>query len=93
MQKSFLKNQITENATNKTKNIWKPCKPSFTEKCSHCKQKFTLKMKRDVTLSDTTIANNFNNHLVNITKSLNIPAWNPENSRSNTDLEKILETF
>ena len=50
-------------------------------------------MKRDVTLSETTIANNFNNHLVNITKSLNIPAWNPENSRSNTDLEKILETF
>ena len=50
-------------------------------------------MKRDVTLSETTIANNFNNYLVNITKSLNIPAWNPENSRSNTDLEKILETF
>ena len=32
-------------------------------------------------------------YFVNITKSLNIPAWNPENSRDNTDLEKILETL
>ena len=28
-------------------------------------------------------------YFVNITKSLKIPAWNPENSRDNTDLEKI----
>ena len=38
-------------------------------------------------------ANIFNSFLVNIVKSLNIPAWNPENSRNNTDLKKILETF
>ena len=38
-------------------------------------------------------SNIFNNYFVNITKSLNIPAWNPENSWNNTDLDKILETF
>ena len=42
-KKSFLKNQITENATNKTQNFCKLCKPFFTEKGSHYKQKFTLK--------------------------------------------------
>ena len=30
-KKSFLKNQITENTTNKTKHFWKLCKPFFTE--------------------------------------------------------------
>ena len=40
-----------------------------------------------------TTANIFNNYFVNITKSLNIPTWNPENSRNSTDLEQILETF
>ena len=49
--------------------------------------------KRGVTSSKATIADVFNNYFVNITKSLNIPAWNPENSRNNTDLEKILEMF
>ena len=68
-------------------------KPFFTEKSFHYKQKFTLKTKKGVTSSETTIANIFNNYFVNITKSLNIPAWNPENSRNDTDLEKILETF
>ena len=29
---SFLKNQITENATNKTKHFWKLCKTFFIEK-------------------------------------------------------------
>ena len=57
------------------------------------KQKFTLKTKRGITSSETIIANIFNDYFVNITKSLNIPAWNSENSRNNTDLEKILETF
>ena len=89
---SFLKKQITETTTNKTKIFWKLCKPFFTEKGFHYKQKFTLKTKRGVTSSETTIANIFNNYFVNITKSLNIPARNPENSRNNTDLEKILET-
>ena len=28
-KKSFLKNQITENSTNKTKYVWKLCKPFF----------------------------------------------------------------
>ena len=57
------------------------------------KQKFTLKTKRGVTSSEAAIANIFNNYFGNITKLLNISAWNPENSRSNTDLEKSLETF
>ena len=57
------------------------------------RQKFTLKTKRGVTSSKATIANIFSNYFGNITKSLNISAWNPENSRSNTDLEKSLETF
>ena len=39
-KKSFLKNQITENATNKTKLFWKLCKPFFTKKGFHYKQKF-----------------------------------------------------
>ena len=34
-KKSFLKNQITENVTNKTKKIWRLCKPFFTEKGFH----------------------------------------------------------
>ena len=91
--KSFLKNQITENATNKTKNFGKLGKPFFTEKGFNYKQKFTLKTKRGVTLSETAIANIFNNYFVNATKSLNFLTWNPENSRNNADLEKILETF
>ena len=65
--------------------------PFFTEKGFHYKQKFTLKTKRGVTSSETT--NISNNYFVNITKSLDIPEWNSENSRSNTDLDKILETF
>ena len=69
----------------KRKFFWKLCKPFFSGKGSHYKQKFTLKTKRVVTLSETTIANIFNNYFVNITKSLNIPAWNPENSQNNTD--------
>ena len=81
-KKSFLKKQITENATNKTKNVWKLCKPFFTEKGFHYKQKFTLKTKRGVISSETTIANTFNNYFVNITKSLNIPVCNPESSRN-----------
>ena len=43
--------------------------------------------------SETTIVNIFNNYFVNITKWLNIPAWDPENYRNNTDLGKILEMF
>ena len=92
-KKSFLKNQITENDTNKTKNFWELYKASFTEKSFHYKQKFTLKVKRGVTSSETTVANIFFNHFVNITKSLDFPAWNPENYQYNTVLEKILETF
>ena len=45
-------------------------------------QKFTLKTKRGVISSETTIANTFNNYFVNITKSLNIPVCNPESSRN-----------
>ena len=71
----------------------KLCKPFFTEKGFCYKQKFTLKTKRCVTSSETAIANIINNYFVNITKSLNIPAWNLENSPNNTDLEKLLETF
>ena len=56
-------------------------------------EKFTLTTKRGITSSETIIANIFNDYFVNITKSLNIPAWNSENSRNSTDLEKILETF
>ena len=40
----------------------------FTEKGFHYKQKFTLKTKRGVTLSETTIVNIINNYFVNITK-------------------------
>ena len=36
-KKSFLKNQITENATNKTKNFSKLCKTFFIEKGFHYK--------------------------------------------------------
>ena len=70
-KKNFLKIQITENATSKTKKHCKLCKTFFTEKGF---QKFTLKTKRGVTPSETTIANIFNNYYVNITKSLNTPA-------------------
>ena len=56
-------------------------------------QKFTLKTKRGVTSRETTITNIFTNYFESTTKSLNIPAWNPENSRNNTDLGKIFETF
>ena len=92
-KKSFLKNQITQNATNKTKIFLKLCEPFFTEKGFHYRQKFTLETKRGVTSCETTIANIFNNYFVNITKSLHILAWNPESSRNNTDLGKILEMF
>ena len=92
-RKSFLKNQTIENPANKTKQFWKLCKPFLTEKGFHYKQKFTLKTKRGETSNKITIANIFNNYFLNSTKSLNIPAWNPENSRNNADLEKTLETF
>ena len=92
-RKSFLKNQKTENASFKTKIFLKLCKLLFTEKGFHYKQEFTVKTKRGETSSETIIANFFNTYFVNITKSLNILAWNPENSRNNTDLEKISETF
>ena len=63
-KKSFL-NQITENATNKTKNFQKLCKPFFIEKGFHYKQKFTFKTKKGLTSSKTTISNIFNNYFVN----------------------------
>ena len=90
--KKEAKKQITENATNKAKKFWKLCKPFVNEKGFHYKQKFT-KTKRGVISSKTTIENIFNNYFLNIAKSLNAPAQNPENSRNNTDLEKILEAF
>ena len=40
------------------------------------KQKFTLKTKEGVISSETIIAYIFNNNIVNIPKSLNIPEWN-----------------
>ena len=83
-RKSFWKNQITENATNKTKNFWKLCKLFFTEKAFHYKQKFTVKTKRGVISSETIVANIFNNYFVNI--------YFVNYSRNNTDSEKILET-
>ena len=46
-KKSFLKNQITKNATNKTKFFWKLCQSFFNERGSPYKQKFTLKIKKD----------------------------------------------
>ena len=58
-KKSFLKKQITENATNKKKHFWKLCKTFFTGKGFHYKQKFTLKTKRGLKSSKTTIANIF----------------------------------
>ena len=70
-KKNFLKIQITENVTSKTKKYCKLCKTFFTEKGL---QKFTLKTKRGVTSSETRIANIFNNYYVNIAKSLNTPA-------------------
>ena len=73
-KKAFLKNKIREKAANKTKIFCKLCKASLTEKGLHQKQKFTLKTKRGVTSSETTIANTFNNYFVNIMKSLNINA-------------------
>ena len=41
--RSFLKNQVTKNATNKTKYFWKLSKSFFPEKDFYYKQKFTLK--------------------------------------------------
>ena len=46
-KKSFLKNQITKNATNKMNFFWKLCQSFFNKKGSHYKQKFTLKIKKD----------------------------------------------
>ena len=65
--KNLSKNQITENATNKTKHFCKLCKPFFTGKAFHYKQKFALKTERGITSSETKIANIFNNYFVNIT--------------------------
>ena len=78
-KKIFLKKPNNRKCYKQTKNFWKLYKPVFTEKGFHYKQKCTLKTKRGVTSGETTIANIFNNHFVNITKSLNIPLWNPEN--------------
>ena len=52
-----------------------------------------IPLKFSVTSRETTIADIFNYYFVNITKSLNFPAWNPENSQNNTDLEKIFENL
>ena len=90
-KKIFPKKSNNRKYYKQTKNFWKLYKPFFTEKGFHYKQKCTLKTKRGVTSGETTIANIFNNHFVNITKSLNIPSWNPENPQKNTDLEKIWE--
>ena len=55
------------------------------------RSRFHYKQKRGVTSSETTIANIFNNYFANITESLDIPAWNPDNSRNNTALERERE--
>ena len=74
-------------------NFWKLYNPFSVKKSFNYTQKFTLKTKRGATLSETTITNIFTNYFESTTKSLNISAWNPENSPNNTDLDKIFETF
>ena len=55
---------------------------------------FTLKLKEVWKKKwKKTVPNIFSNYFVNITKLLNILEWKPEETRNNTDSEKILEGF
>ena len=62
VKKTFLKNQIIKNSTNKTKSFWKLRKPFFTKKGFHYEKKITFKTKRGVISSELKIAKTFNNY-------------------------------
>ena len=93
IKKSFLRSQITENTSDNKKNFWKLCKPLFTEKGFHYEQKLTLKTKRGMTSDEGTIANIFNDYFTNITKSLKIPEWKPDDQIRNANFESNLEKY
>ena len=51
--KNFLKSCISTNDKMKNKNIWKLCKPFFTEKGSQCNQNITLIEKKTLNIRKT----------------------------------------
>ena len=55
----------------KNKNLWKLCKPFFTEKGSQFDQNITLIEKKRTMSEKYNVANIFNKYFINITKTLN----------------------
>ena len=59
----------------KNKNLWKLCKPFFTEKGSQYNQNITLIVKKCSISEKLKVANILNKFFINNTMTLNIPEW------------------
>ena len=92
-KKNFRKSCTTTNDKMKNKNIWKLCKPFFTEKGSQYNQNITLIEKKRPISKKPKVANIFKKYFVNITKTLNIPEWKPQKGFTFQNLDIILDTF
>ena len=92
-KKNFLKNCICTNDKMKNKIFWKLSKSFFTEKGSQYNQNVTLIEKNTLNLKKHKVANIFNKHYVNVTKTLIILEWKPQKRLIFQNLDIILNTF
>ena len=80
LKKELLRKSISPQATNGNLNIWKICKPFFTDKEIYCDQKTSLIEDKLIVSDEEEVANIFNHYFVDITKSLPITEWVPPNN-------------
>ena len=92
-KKNFLKSCISTNDKLKNKNFWKLCKDFFTEKGSQYNQNIMLIEKKCSITKKHKVTNIFNKYFVNITKTLSIPEWKPQQGLTFQNLDIILDTF
>ena len=92
-KKNFLKNCICTNDKMKNKIFWKLSKSFFTEKGSQYNQNVTLIEKNTLNLKKHKVANIFNKHYVNVTKTLIILEWKPQKRLIFQNLDITLNTF
>ena len=67
----------TIDTSGKKRSLWQICKPYFSNKPRAAEQIILVESDTILT-ADFTIANVFNTYFCNITKTLNIPLWEPE---------------
>ena len=93
VKKNVLKSFTSTNYKMKNKNLWKLCKPFFTEKGSQYDQNITLIVKKRSISEKIKVANILNKYFINITMTLNIPEWKKQRGLTFQNLNTVLDTF